>query len=314
MSEAARAGETLTDRPERADVLAERRRLELFADCSRCFGLCCVAPAFAVSADFAIDKDAGTPCPNLEPDFRCAIHDRLRPSGFAGCAAYDCFGAGQKVARVTFGGTDWKSDPRTASRMFAAFGVMRQLHELLWYLTEAHALRSARRLQPALRSAIDETEGLTRADADALAALDMPAYRQAVNALLLEASELARLDAWRDAWRDSRGDASGDARCDARRAPLDRRGADLVGADLRGADLRAASLRGATLVGADLRGADLRLADVTGADFRGANLGGADLTGTLFVTQSQVDSALGDAGTKLAPPLARPPHWGAPTG
>jgi hypothetical protein len=34
-------------------------RLTLRADCERCFGLCCVAPAFAASADFAIDKDAG---------------------------------------------------------------------------------------------------------------------------------------------------------------------------------------------------------------------------------------------------------------
>jgi uncharacterized protein YjbI with pentapeptide repeats len=76
----------------------------LRADCERCFGLCCVAPAFSASADFAIDKDAGCPCPNLQADFRCAIHDRLRQRGFAGCTVYDCFGAGQKVAQVTFGG------------------------------------------------------------------------------------------------------------------------------------------------------------------------------------------------------------------
>ena len=39
--------------------------VELRADCSRCVGLCCVAPAFARSADFAVDKPAGTPCTNL---------------------------------------------------------------------------------------------------------------------------------------------------------------------------------------------------------------------------------------------------------
>ncbi|RQX15913.1 oxetanocin A resistance protein, partial [Micromonospora arida] len=38
---------------------------QLRADCGRCFGLCCVVPAFAASADFAIDKPAGSPCPNL---------------------------------------------------------------------------------------------------------------------------------------------------------------------------------------------------------------------------------------------------------
>ena len=79
----------------------------LRADCSRCFALCCVAPAFAASADFAIDKPAGHPCPNLqEEDFRCGIHDRLRERGFPGCTVFDCFGAGQQVAQVTFGGRD----------------------------------------------------------------------------------------------------------------------------------------------------------------------------------------------------------------
>ena len=106
-------------------------RVGLRADCGRCFGLCCVAPAFAASADFAIDKAAGQPCPNLRPDFGCGIHDELRPRGFRGCTVYDCFGAGQQVAQVTFGGRDWRGAPHTAGEMFAVFAVMRQLHELL---------------------------------------------------------------------------------------------------------------------------------------------------------------------------------------
>src|SRR5262244_4212574 len=119
------------------------RRSSLRADCARCAGLCCVAPAFSASADFAIDKAADQPCPNLRADFRCGIHDRLRPRGFGGCAAFDCLGAGQKVAQVTFGGRDWRADPALAAPMFAAFAVMRQLHELLWYLNEALALSAA---------------------------------------------------------------------------------------------------------------------------------------------------------------------------
>src|SRR5205823_14753122 len=118
----------------------DTRRTALRADCSRCVGLCCVAPAFAASADFAIDKRAGQPCPDLHADFRCGIHDRLRQGGFPGCAAYDCFGAGQHVTEVTFGGRDWRRTPGIAERMFAVFGVVRQLHELLWYLTEALTL------------------------------------------------------------------------------------------------------------------------------------------------------------------------------
>ncbi|GAA4659968.1 pentapeptide repeat-containing protein [Amycolatopsis dongchuanensis] len=263
--------------------------MSLVADCSSCFGLCCVALPFAASADFALDKDAGTPCPNLREDFRCGIHDRLRDRGFTGCTVFDCFGAGQQVSQVTFGGRDWRDDPATARSMFAVFPVMRGLHELLWYLTEALALPAAAPLHPELRQALADTERLTQLPPDELAAVDVPAVRQQVNELLVRAADRAR------------------ASVPGRRR--NHRGADLIGAKLRGADLRGASLRGALLIGADLRKADLRSADVTGADFRGADLRGADLTGCLFLTQAQLTAARGDASTRLSAPLTPPAHW-----
>ena len=129
-------------------------------DCANCFGLCCVALPFAASADFAIDKPAGTPCPNLGEDYRCGIHDRLRDAGFAGCTVYDCFGAGQKVSQVTFGGRDWRHAPAAdARRCSTSFPVVRQLHELLWYLAEALGLPAARPVHAGLRRALDEDRG-----------------------------------------------------------------------------------------------------------------------------------------------------------
>ena len=268
--------------------MPERRRLR--ADCARCFALCCVAPAFAASADFAIDKPAGQPCPNLLPDFRCAIHAHLGQRGFAGCAVYDCFGAGQQVSQVTFGGRSWHDAPDTASAMFDVFTVMRQLHELLWYLSEAMTLRAARALSAELRWAIAETGRLTHLSADSLLALDVAAHRRDVNTLLRRASELARADAPRQ---------------------VDRSGADLIGADLRGADLRGASLRGALLVRADLRGADLTRADLTGANLRDADVRGADLARSIFLIQSQLDGSTGDGTTTVPPSLRRPERWPA---
>jgi uncharacterized protein YjbI with pentapeptide repeats len=259
----------------------------LRADCERCFGLCCVAPAFSASADFAIDKPAGHACPNLGRDFRCGIHTRLRQQGFPGCTVYDCFGAGQQVSQITFGGRDWRSDPSTARRMFDVFPIMRQLHELLRYLTEALTLPPARPLHAELGRALADTERLTNGDPATLLALDVATLRDDVSGLLLRASELAR------------------AGCRAR----NHRGADLVGARLRGADLRGANLRGAYLIGADLRGADLPLADVIGADFRHARLDGADLTGSIYLVQAQLDAARGDSTTVLPPSLHRPAHW-----
>nr|WP_235854514.1 pentapeptide repeat-containing protein [Nonomuraea aridisoli] len=259
----------------------------MLADCESCFGLCCVALPFSASADFAADKDAGQPCRNLRDDFRCAIHAELRPRGFPGCTVFDCLGAGQKVSQITFEGRSWREAPGSARQMYAVFPVMRQLHELLWYLTEALEIEAARPIRPALADALDRTERLTRESADALEKLDVAAWRAEVNELLLRTSELARA-----------GLRGGE-----------RRGADLIGARLRGADLRGANLRGAYLIGADLRGADLRQADLIGADLRGADLSGADLTGSIFLTQPQVNAAKGDRATRLPAALTRPAHW-----
>lgn len=261
---------------------------QLRSDCASCFALCCVVPAFAASVDFAITKPAGTACPNLRGDFRCGIHTSLRDTGFRGCTVYDCFGAGQHVSQVTFGGTDWRSSPRVAREMFAVFPIVRDLHELAWYLTEALALPSSGPLGAELAAALDETGLRARQDPAALLDLDVSAIRRDVNTLLVRASERARAGV---------------------RNAKDHRGADLIGARLAGADLRGASLRGAHLIGADLRRADLRLADLTGADLRGADLAGADLTGALFLTQSQLDAATGDRATRLPASRVRPAHW-----
>jgi uncharacterized protein YjbI with pentapeptide repeats len=260
----------------------------LAADCARCAGLCCVAPAFTKSSDFAITKPAGRACPNLRADFRCGTHSTLREKGFPGCTVFDCFGAGQRVVQVTFEGRDWRTDPSIATSMFDAFMVMRNLHELLWYLTEALSLPAAEPIRDALHAAHDETERLAAGTLDALAALDVDRHRGAVNPLLLKAGELARA-------------GIGAAR--------DHRGANLIGAKLRRADLSGANLRGALLLGADLRDANLRRADVIGADFRGADLRGADLRDAIFLIQSQLDAAVGDRRTKLPSSLRRPSHW-----
>ncbi len=263
--------------------------LDLRPDCERCFGLCCVAPAYSKSSEFAIDKPAGQACPHLQADFRCAIHDRLRQRGFSGCATYDCFGAGQKVAQITFGGQDWRHTPGIADQMFSAFSVMRQLHELMWYLSEAVGLEAARPLWTELRITLDETERLSHSTPEALLELDVPEHRRKVNALLVRASDIVRAGV-----REDR---------------LDYRGADLTGRDLRNADLRGANLRGALLIGAGLSGVDLALADFTGADLRGVDLTGANLSGSIFLTQSQLDAARGDADTQVPAALTRPMHW-----
>ena len=274
-----------------ADTRPDDGRRHLRADCANCVALCCVGPAFAASADFAIDKPAGVSCPNLRPDDGCGIHDRLRDRGFPGCVVFDCFGAGQRVTRVTFGGRTWRESPELASAMFAVLPVMRQLHEILWYLAEAAALPAAAPLRGEVGAARERTERLAAGSPDELMAVDVTALRGDVGDLLQRISERVRAGVPERA--------------------RDRRGADLVGRDLRGTSFRGASLRGACLIGADLRGADLRSADLLGADLRAADVRSTDLGECLFLTQPQVEAARGDAATAIPAVLRRPVHWSA---
>ena len=283
MTPAARAASS------RATVAQVDPRAELRADCARCAALCCVAPAFARSADFAIDKPAGRACPELRADLRCGIHRDLRRRGFPGCDVFDCFGAGQQTVQVTFAGRDWRDDPQTAEGVFEAFTVLRQLHELRWYLAECLDLVAEGPLRGEVLRRQTEVEHAAAARADALLGFDATTVRRDVGELL--------------------GRVSAHARAGAPRGGPDRRGADLVGATLRGSDLRGTSLRGAVLLGADLREADLRQADLLGADLRGADVSGARLDETLFLTQPQVQAARGDDATRVPGVLTRPAHW-----
>ncbi len=241
-----------------------------------------MVPALTRSADFAIDKPAGEPCPNLRDDFRCGIHATLRDRGFPGCTVYDCFGAGQQVVQVTFGGT-----VPARAELTAAFEVLRPLHEVLWHVDAARGFAAAAEVRPALDALFVRLSGLAEASAAELAATDVGAARADADVLLREASRLAR--------------AGTPAR--------DLRGADLMGKNLRGADLTGADLRNAYLIGADLRGATLDRSDVIGADLRAADVRGADLSAALFLTRPQATAAVGDAATRLPAGLDRPPHW-----
>ena len=88
----------------------------------------------------------------------------------------------------------------------------------------------------------------------------------------------------------------------------------LTAANLEGADLSDADLGGARLDGANFTRADLSRATLDRADFAGACLVEANLCGTQLIearnlTQEQINSALGDAYTRLPPHLTRPHAW-----
>ena len=111
-------------------------RPELTADCAACAALCCVVYPLDASEAFAHAKPAGVPCRHLGPGGRCGIHHQLVERGYPGCAAYDCFGAGQRATGM-FAGV-----PGSERLRAHVFLKLREVHALL-RLTDSPRLSAA---------------------------------------------------------------------------------------------------------------------------------------------------------------------------
>ncbi|MEO6885839.1 MAG: pentapeptide repeat-containing protein [Jatrophihabitantaceae bacterium] len=168
---------------------------------------------------------------------------------------------------------------------------MSVLHETLWFLAEAVQRCPIGSDRDELIATFDKIEGRTLLAAEEICG-------DATDADCTAAIELL-------------GRASASIRSSKRAEPAAARmrGALRIGVDMRGADLAYADLGAAVLIGADLTGADLTGADLMCAELRGTKLYGADLSHALFLTQAQVETAVGDASTVLSAPLRIPVHW-----
>lgn len=146
---------------------------DLHSDCENCLGLCCVAPPFARSDEFAYAKAEGEPCRHLgrhlDSDYRCTIHDTLEAQGFTGCVKFECFGAGQKVTQHHFNGQSWRDDHLTAKRLFQIFFIVKALHLKINVLLAEDAIRHGQKIK--------ELEKLSYGSEDDLLQLDLNAYR-----------------------------------------------------------------------------------------------------------------------------------------
>ena len=278
---------------------AKNIRKSLAADCSQCFGLCCTALNLIASSDFAINKPAGSPCVNLQSDYGCKIHANLRKKGFKGCTVFDCLGAGQVVSQITFKGQSWRDDPEIGARMFQAFPIIEQIHEMIAYTAEALSYELPQALSEKLNVQLKELQNLIKRNADQLLSLDIVMYRFPLNELLSETSKYIRESLTSTLSNTKKAKDYNHER------------ADWIGKNLSGQDLKAVNLRGAYLIAADMRNADLRVVDFIGADLRDADLSGANLSTSMFLTQMQINSAKGDEKTLLPFYIQRPSHWTA---
>ena len=278
-------------RPLRSREVTARGTLSPARRLLACVGLCCVALTLTASADFAIDKPAGEPCPNLEPDFRCGIHSQLRDARLPGLHRVRLLRRRPEGHPADASAAeDWRQAPD--SRRADVRGVRGDAAAARAALVpdRGAGARRAARCRGDSRALLDETERLTGGPPETLAG---PRRRRAPR-------------------RGSTSCCSGPAtlvRAGVRRTPMNRRGR---GPDRRGAARRRPARRGPAQRLPDRRGPARRrpaAADLIGADLRDADLRGAKLARELFLTQMQVNAAQGDAGTTLPSRLVRPPHW-----
>ena len=81
---------------------------------------------------FAAQKLSGEPCPKLDSCGHCTIYADRERLGFAGCIAFECFGAGQFVTQSILGGHDRPDHPATRQAMVETFLRVRPAFDLLF--------------------------------------------------------------------------------------------------------------------------------------------------------------------------------------
>lgn len=260
---------------------------ELKIDCEHCCGICCTALYFTKTDGFPKDKLPGDPCPNLQEDFRCRIHNDLHDKNLKGCLAYDCFGAGQKVTRNIYHGKDWRVYPKLKDEMFSVYLRVMQLHQMLGYLIEASNLLPVTQLHEEIKDLIQENQSLTYKNASEIMAFDMVLYKTKVDQLLKKVSSIIRSQF--NLKRSSRQDYVGKS---------------FVNNEIQGLDC---SMR--LLIAANFEGCNLTGVNFLGADARDVNVKHADMSESIFLTQIQANSMIGNIRTILPEHIQRPVHW-----
>lgn len=264
---------------------------ELKIDCSKCFGFCCVALYFSTMDGFPKNKVGGEPCINLNKDFTCKIHKDLNKKNLRGCINYDCFGAGQIVAQHIYKNLSWQDSPQQSQEMYDVFVIIKNLQEMIWYLYDSITFTDNKEMKNKIKYMIKETENFANLSAKDILSINIEEHRTKVNSLLKQ----VRSDMVQKLYPKRKNDIS--------------LGFDFIGKDLRNKNLIGGNLAGALLIGANLQNMNLSGAIIIGADMRDTDIRGCNLENTMYLTQSQVNSARGNSKTKLPVFIKRPFYW-----
>lgn len=261
--------------------------LKLKIDCKNCSGLCCVSLYCTKTDGFPADKEAGIPCAYLNSDYGCNIHSKLSEKNYKGCIAYDCFGAGQRATQLCLTNGTWKTNPKQADIIFETFMTVFQLHQMLWYLVEAFQLTSDNKLKSTIDELIQENEQIAEMLPENCSKTDLSAYRLKVNTVLKQISSAISIST-----------------STSRHSDMMYLGKNFKKANLDGKDFSMS-----LMIASNFTGCSLKKTNFLGADIRDANVKDTDLSESIFLTQMQINSAIGNKNTRLPDNLSRPAAW-----
>ncbi len=250
-------------------------------DCKSCSGLCCVALCYLKTDGFPSNKEAGVPCEYLRSDFKCSIHKKLSEMDMKGCMVYDCLGAGQKVSKKIFQDVNWSTNPDMAKDIFQAFLNVLKLHQILWYLIQGASICKDAKTINLIDDLIMENEEITSLTASEISNYDLEKYRVRANEAIMKSLKFKNKLSEKD----------------------------FIGKKFKKMNLDGKDFSMALLIGANLEGCSLKGANFLGADMRDAQVRNTDLSNSYFLTQMQINSAIGDSNTKIPYYLTKPRYW-----
>jgi len=254
-------------------------------NCKDCSGLCCVALYFNQSDGFPENKKAEKPCVNLNNDYTCKIYTQLESKGLKGCIAYDCFGAGQKVTQEWKSKGTWNSNNLIKQDIFKSFEMNQLLNQIMWYLLEAYTICDDSDINR-IKHLILENINYTKKEPKELLSCEIETYRTNVNVELKQLTmKIAKL---------SKNKIDSKFQFEK---------------DYSNQDLSYMDFTMAYLIGSNLDGCKLRYTNFLGTDLRDVSIKNTDLSESIFLTQFQVNSMLGNKHTLLPDGLTYPSRW-----
>jgi len=261
--------------------------LKLKIDCKNCSGLCCVSLYCTKTDGFPANKEAGIPCAYLGSDYGCNIHSKLSEKNYKGCIAYDCFGAGQRATQLCLTNGTWKTNTKQADMIFETFMIVFQLHQMLWYLVEAFQLTTDNKLKSTIDELIQDNEQIAEMLPENYLKTDLSEYRLKVNTVLKQISSTISISTSASRHSDMM----------------------YLGKNFKKANLDGKDFSMSLMIAADFTGCSLKKTNFLGADIRDANVRDTDLSESIFLTQMQINSAIGNKNTRLPDNLSRPAAW-----